>query len=216
MTESRSFRHRFWALALPLVLIAGPLLAPARAHAAGLDPTGADGEGQSGPSPEKTLGDYFQDLDGDNAGDRLAAARVLRGMLRRTLRRVDEGREGTLAWDEARSVLFELEERIPPACLSALEYDNVVAPCAEMLAMLDVDAAVEPLRARAASLPESRRAERVQAALTALEANRAALPPAAAPTAPPPPAPSAGEPAAPLSPPPPPTPAAPEGAATGP
>ncbi len=155
--------------------------APNLAFAQGHDPTGGGGgDEKAGPSPEKTLGDYFQDLDGDNKGDRLAAARVLRGMLRRNLLRVDGGRQGSLAWDEARSALFELETRIPSACLSAIQYDNVIVACADMLVMLGVTEAIEPLRARMPALGDGRRAEKVAGAVARLEA----LPKAESPASP--------------------------------
>lgn len=111
------------------------------------DPMG--GADSQPSSPDKTTADYLLDLNGDNAGDRLLAARVLEGLLKRSLRVADHAKPGSLASDDARAALVELEERIPETCTDALAYPNVVAPCAEMLALLEVKKALPLIQAAA-------------------------------------------------------------------
>jgi hypothetical protein len=118
---------------------------------------------------QKSLGDHLGDLVGESAPDRLYAARVLRGHLLRALKIEARGREGSFALDEARAELVELEERLPEACRAALKHDNVVAPCADVLAALDVTAALPELKERLAVETRKGVRKRVEAAIAALE-----------------------------------------------
>jgi hypothetical protein len=128
------------------------------------------GGNQPGPSTQKSTADYLMDLDGEDSSDRLLAARVLRGQLRRALKAEDRAREGSLAYDDARSLLVELDERLPEACLNALAYSNVVAPCAEMLAMLEIKEAIPRIEQALALETNKRKRERIEAALAELRA----------------------------------------------
>ncbi len=95
---------------------------------------------------QKSLTDYLTDLESDSDPDRLYAARVLRGELKRVLRTEAKARAGSLASLDARATLIELEERLPRGCRVALQKVNSVAPCADILALLDVKAAVPELQ----------------------------------------------------------------------
>lgn len=149
-----------------LMLLLGSFLPAAQAQEA------LGTEGALEPSGEKTIGEYLMALDGDDAGDRLMAARVLRGQLRRALRMLDRGQPGTLAHDDARALMIELDERLPEACLNALAYPNVAFLAAEMLAMLEIRSAapaVERALAQEARKGPRRRMEAALALLTAPE-----------------------------------------------
>ena len=89
------------------------------------------------PNGQKSTAQYLTELDGDDAPERLYAARVLRGQLRHSLAVEAHARPGSLASDDARAVLVELIERLPIACTNALAFKNTVASCADVLVMLD-------------------------------------------------------------------------------
>lgn len=117
------------------------------------------------PRTEKTLSEYLSDLSNDDDNKRLFAARVVRGRLRHDLRVLERAREGSLAYDDARLELVELESRIPGSCIVALSYPNTVALCADMLAWLEVSDARPALEEALAR--ETRRGvrPRIEAAL---------------------------------------------------
>ncbi|MSP56388.1 MAG: hypothetical protein EXR69_12415 [Myxococcales bacterium] len=105
-------------------------------HAA---PGAVDPDGQSqatGGPPTKTTSQLLSDLGSDNGPNRLYAARALKAQLTRALKLVEHARPGSLAGDEALSILDELDVRLPEQCMAALEHKNVVAPAAEMLMLL--------------------------------------------------------------------------------
>lgn len=133
-----------------------------------------DAENPQAPKSEKSTADLLSDLDGDEAPDRLYAARVLRGQLRRALRTEARGRVGSIPYEEARALLLELDLRLPEACTSALQFENTVGPCADMLAWLQVRDALPKLRERRAAEERKRVQKRLDAAIATLEA----LPPA--------------------------------------
>jgi hypothetical protein len=175
-----------------LAAVAGTRAPPARA---------LDVQSEAAVQSSKSLGDYLDDLEDESDPDRLFAARVLQGELARALRTVDRAPEGSLAWLDARALLLELEERLPRACTAAVRFRNTVAPCADILARLEVTTALPALRE--VRTLETRRAvtKRLDAAIAALEARVPPAPPPAPPAvaAPPPPAPPA--PASPAAPP---------------
>ncbi|MDP2313085.1 MAG: hypothetical protein Q8P41_09295 [Pseudomonadota bacterium] len=95
---------------------------------------------------QKSLGDYLTDVESDSDPNRLYAARVLRGELRRVLRVEANAPAGSLASLDARAILIELETRLPRACRAGLQKLNSVAPCADILALLGVKEAVPEIR----------------------------------------------------------------------
>ena len=101
------------------------------------DPPGRDAAPAS--DPQKTVGEWLGLFEAEDGPDRLRAARVLKSQLRHALRVEAHGRPGTLAHDDARSLLVELEDRLPGAARVALTYPNTVALAAEMLAMLEIE-----------------------------------------------------------------------------
>jgi len=135
-------------------------------------------EPQAAQAPPKTLGDYLSDLANDDNAERLYAARYVRGELRRALRAAASRPPGSTEELEARVVLTELWNRVPGSCAVALKYTNTAAPCAEMLADLEVDTMHDAVRASLAlDLGKGQRA-RIEKAI-------ARLPAPAAPVAPP-------------------------------
>lgn len=86
----------------------------------------------------KTLADHFTALAGDDAPERLYAARTVRAELRHHLTVQARAQPGSLADLEARSVLVELAARVPGACRSGLRFENSAMLCTEMLADLEV------------------------------------------------------------------------------
>lgn len=144
------------------------LLAPTPAFAVP-DPVGGTAAATPATnSAPKTTADLLADLRGEDNSNRLYAARSLKSGLRRALAVEARGREGTLAVIEARSFLFEMESRLPEACVLALEAPNTVTPCADMLAWMEVRTAVPALEARLAVETRRRARRHLEAALQAL------------------------------------------------
>ena len=127
-------------------------------------------------SQDKTTSDYLLDLDGDDASDRLLAARVLEGLLKRSMRTIEHAKPGSLASDDAKAAMVELEERIPDTCSDALSYDNVVAPCAEMLAILGYQPALPLIQAAAEKEKRKGVKKRLEAAIELLNGAPPATP----------------------------------------
>lgn len=131
-------------LAGRLALLLALCLASQRpALASTSDPGGPDGESsQSGGAQQKTTSQLLTDLVSDNKPNRLYAARALKQQLVHARHVVEHGREGTLNHDMALANLDELEARLPEQCMRALDAPNIVAPAAEMLALLGVQEAL--------------------------------------------------------------------------
>ncbi len=127
-----------------------------------------DEQSETSVASTKSVGEYLSDLEGDSAPDRLYASRVLRGNLKRALRVEATAREGTLIYDDARAVLVELEVRLPTACMSSLNQKNVVSACADILAMLDVRAALPSLQALLAGETRKPVRKRIELAIATL------------------------------------------------
>ncbi len=128
-------------------------------------------------APPKTLGDYLSELSTDENAERLYAARYVRGELKRALRAQASRPPGSTEELEARVVLTELWNRVPGSCAVALKYTNTAAPCAEMIADLEIDTMHEAVKgALSLDLSRGQRA-RIEKAI-------ARLPPPAAPVAP--------------------------------
>lgn len=133
------------------------------------DPVGPQATATAGtPNGARSTAELLADLRGGDSSDRLYAARALKSQLKRALRVEANGRPGTLQVIEARSLLYELESRIPETCTAALEYDNVVTPCADMLAWLEVGSAIPALEARLRTEERKRARRHLEAALKAL------------------------------------------------
>lgn len=147
----------------PLLLLLAALLYAAPAAA-------LDAENPQGPKVEKTTADYLAELEGESAPDRLYAARVLRGQLRRALRVEARGEPGSIPYEEARALLVELEARLPQACTAGLKADNIVAPCADVLAWLEVRSALPALRERLATETRKGPRKRLERAIATLDA----------------------------------------------
>ena len=124
----------------------------------------------TGGSSTKTTSDLLADLHGDEGPDRLYASRALRSQLKHALTVEARAPEASFAYDEARSLLIELEERLPSICAEALTSRQVAAPCAEMLAMLDVKSAIPAIETALAAEPRRRPHARMAAALATLVA----------------------------------------------
>lgn len=127
-----------WRLLAALLLALPTLASPAHA---------VDEQSEAAVQSQKSLPDYLADLEGDSEPDRLYAARVLRGELTRVLRVEAKAPAGSLASLDARAILIELEDRLPRACRSGLQKLNSVAPCADILGLLDVKEAVPEIQA---------------------------------------------------------------------
>lgn len=125
------------------------------------------------PQPVDTSNErYVNDLLGNDASDRLYAARTLRSRLKVALRDAERGNGETLRSIDALAALDDFDVMVAPACVEALERRNVAHHCAEMLGLLGYEPAVPALEAALAD-PETSRRLRKQAA-RALEA----MPPA--------------------------------------
>lgn len=129
----------------------------------------------------KSLGDYLADLGGSEDPDRLFAARVLHGELKRALKTEARAKPGSIAQLDARALLVELLDRLPRACASAIRYQNTTATCADIHALLEDPAALPILREVLGGETRKGVRKRLEAAIAAL----APLEDAAAPPAPP-------------------------------
>ena len=107
------------------------------------------------------------DLSGEDSDDRLYAARVLRSRLR-TASRQANSRDDMIRL-EARQALGDLRDQTGPACEGALEHQNVVRPCAEILATLNRTEALPALNAALSRETSGRRSRALKKAIEALE-----------------------------------------------
>ena len=162
-------------LAAALVLLA--LAAPASA---------IDVQSEVAVESTKSLTDYLDDLAGSSDPDRLFAARVLRGELRRALRAEQRAEPGSLRQLDAQSLLVDLDARLPGACSVAIRHLNAVIPCADIFALLGQRAALPLLREVRAGETRRRPQRHLDAAIAALEATPAEPPVPPASRAPPP------------------------------
>lgn len=142
--------------------------------------------GESAPqTAQKVLSDYLADLGGDDAPERLYAARTVRGEERRALWAIDHAPADSLAALDAQSILVEIEARVPMACRSALLYANTVPLCAEILADLGHTELLPEVRTARTRVTLKGAIKRVDAAIVKLEALSVEASPVATPTAPP-------------------------------
>lgn len=92
-----------------------------------------------------TLQSYLDDLTGSNKGDRLLAARSLRRQVKAALRSANRGPADSFGVQEALVQLEEYDARLAPRCISALERIDTLAPCADILGMLETQDALDAL-----------------------------------------------------------------------
>jgi len=88
-----------------------------------------------------------RDLEGLDRSDRLYAARVLRSRVKEALRVAERARPGSLLHDEALGILDDFDAMVSEPCIQALAFDNVALHCADILGLLEVERAQEPLAA---------------------------------------------------------------------
>ncbi len=173
--------------ALAFLLVAVPRIAladPGDAEGAGASQSGSSSA--SGTQQTKTTAELLSDLGGEDGPNRLYAARALKAELRRSLSVVQHAQPGSMAGDEALSTLDEMGARLPEQCIVALKYPNVVAPAAEMLALLGDREAIPAVKDALAKETRKGVARRLQTAETALE-NAPVTDPSAPVGTPPPP-----------------------------
>ena len=147
---------------LGMVSIIGLLLFPALLSGMGQPPTEPVDES------DFSLEHFVSDLRGKNRSDRKYAARVLRNRLRAADRSVRHARPGSLRYDEGAAIIEDFTLQVAPACVASLQQRNVAAICADILGILQVDSARQPLEALAADAPSGRIHRRAARALARL------------------------------------------------
>lgn len=146
---------------MPSLLLLLALVSPAFA---------VDAQSSLQEGSQKEIADYLHDLASDSDPDRLFAARVLKGDLARALRTERHAPEGSLAWLDARSLLVELDARLPDACRVAIRHLNATAPCADIYAMLQYRPALPLLTELRAGEQRTAVQKRLDAAIATLSA----------------------------------------------
>jgi hypothetical protein len=141
------------------------------AAAAAQAPRGPGQDTDAPAAPEsRTTADYLSDLEGEDERDRVAAARVLRGQLKRSMGVMEHAREGSYRWDQAASAYTELAMRLPAGCTRALAWPATVPACADILGWLEVKDALPPLRKAREGETSKGTLERLDAAIARIEA----------------------------------------------
>ena len=95
-------------------------------------------------APDTSLERYVHDLVGQDAADRLFAARVLHRRVREAWRLATRT-SGEMNVIEAKQTLVDFDTMVAPKCIRQLKVANTVRPCAAILGMLETEAAVQPL-----------------------------------------------------------------------
>lgn len=147
-------------LRLALLLAAGLALAPAA--------RAVDVQSEAAVQSNKSLGDYLADLSSTEDPDRLFAARVLLGELKRNLRVVDRAKPDSIAYLDAQALLVELDERLPRACATAVRFKNTTAACADIFALLEDPTPLPVLREVLAGETRKGVRKHLEAAIAAL------------------------------------------------
>ena len=88
---------------------------------------------------------YANDLIGDDASDRLYAARVLHRRVRQAWRRAGKDDDG-FHTIEARQTLAHFDLVVAPRCIRQMSVKNVRVPCARILGMLETADALPALQ----------------------------------------------------------------------
>jgi hypothetical protein len=154
---------------LALLLAAGLALAPpARA---------VDVQSDVAVQSNKSVGDYLADLSSSEDPDRLFAARVLLGELKRNLRIVERARPDSIAHLDAQALLVELEDRLPRGCATAVRFKNTTAACADIFALLGDPTALPALREVLAGETRKGVRKHLEAAIATLAPFESALAP---------------------------------------
>jgi len=144
-----------------LIAASGLFLLPLSAHAVGNRP------GLSRTQP--TMAQYAQDLSGSSPAKRRYAARVLLRQVRTARRQAATGPEDDLTRDQARQTLTDSDRLVAPGCIRHLSVREITAPCADILRLLETQAALAPLEVQLGR--EGRRGvqRRLQRAITTLK-----------------------------------------------
>lgn len=161
-------RLHSWAMSPRLLVLLLLCLLPLHARAQENSDPSQDEDANVGANAQKTLAELMNDLRSSTPSARLYAGRSLKGQLKRALAKEAHGKPGSIARDEALSKLVELEARLPETCEAAFQFPNAVAPCADMLAMLEVTASLPQLQAALAAETRPKVREHLEAAITQL------------------------------------------------
>ncbi len=97
------------------------------------------------PRPE-TPEELIAGLGGSHAPDQLYAARELRRLTRMSLKEVAS--RDAIRSLEARQFLAVFDNTLAPLCIELLPDPKLTRPCADILGLLETDAALPALRAR--------------------------------------------------------------------
>ena len=103
------------------------------------------------PRPE-TPEELVSALGGSHAPDQLCAARELRRLTRMSLK--ETASRDPIRSLEARQFLAVFDNTLAPLCIELLTEPKLTRPCADILSLLETDAALPALKAR---LPETAR-----------------------------------------------------------
>ena len=164
--------HAARACLLAILVLLTAALFPHPAHA-------VDRQDPRAPATMKTTAHYLTDLSGPEGPDRLFAARVLRGRVKRAVADAS-GDEADIATLEARALLDELARELPGRCAVAMGQESVVPACADALARLDSTASLPALRVARAAATKRRTLRSLDRAIARLEAPSAEAVPAPA------------------------------------
>lgn len=96
-------------------------------------------------SQDTTNARYAADLVSGDGPKETYAARVLRRRVRSAWRAAARDREDFQAI-EARQILGEFDALVAPRCIRQLSNPRTLRPCAQILGMLETEAALEPLQ----------------------------------------------------------------------
>lgn len=121
---------------------------------------------------EPTVTTMVQDLRGSDKADRRLAAATLRSEVRVAARRADAAPPGSMREAEALVALEDLRLAVGPACIDGLGVPDIRRECADMLGMLQEEAALDRLKLLEQGL--ERRGERraVSRAIARIEESR--------------------------------------------
>lgn len=123
-----------------------------------------------GHDQERTSADLVGELRHENAARRLYAARELRRQARAALRDADAP-PGSIRADESIVALRLFDEKVAPTCAEIVDKDvDIALQCADILGMLETQAALPALRAAAARNTNPRLLRHLHRAVDRIEA----------------------------------------------
>ncbi len=127
-----------------------------------------------------TMQGYAQDLVGEDAANRVLAARALRRRIKVELRGL-RGPAGSVSRMEALADLADYDNVVAPACIEGLSVANTRRPCADILRMLETRDALPALAAARDAEPRKGVRRRLDRALISIQAAHGVEPERAAP-----------------------------------